>query len=976
MLVALAFLALLPPAHGQTTTGATFGDVIQLPGGTPSDIVLDELRHVLYLVENSTNQVLIFDYSAAQLVGSIGVNKSPIAAAISMDGNWLYVTSGATPLQTASGTPILNVIDLTQNRVTQSVVLPSIPQGVEVGNDGRVLIAMMGSGVVSGVPQGTLSLFDRTLTSGAQLLPVTVPALPTTPAPLPPTTLTRPTKIFTGSLLRTPDGQFIVGVLTPTNSSTYIFVYEVASGVVLRNRTVSGSSTVLAMAPDGSRFMAGMTMYDTTTLGVIAQQNNANAPFSFTAAFNTLQNIGGSVFTPDGNTLYSAFNTATNTTPPPPSLSSTLLLNDPTNLSIRIGIRLPESVVAKMAILSDGSQAWGLSDSGMMHLPLGKLFDYPIIAPETTTVFLATDDCNRGVATGVLKVNNAGKGRMTYNVIATGNSAMVYKQSSGLAPSTITFTMEPGRSGVVRQPGTNIWTGAGTATGSPLNVTLSSPEAINIPPIIRVYMNYRQPDQRGIIYPVPTTPNNSPNNVGGNAGGNEGLQDLLLDEARGRLYITNSGYNRIEVFDIKKQHFIDPIPVGQLPHSMAMSTDGNRLYVGNTAGESISIVDLNLGKIVDSVQFPPIPRNGTVSLIYPRTLAMGLFGLQFLMSDGSQWKVLNGNQATVRLADSVTPVKFTGGPAFGMSSTPDNKYILTLNGTGIAYMYDAVNDAYVGSRQLITGTIQGYYGVLGAGPSGSFFLTDGLIMNPALTVIGGSAQPGATVITFPTVPGPGGGPPTTTIINTGQRNVAAVAALDNYRFLRMTTPVRQNITTATRDDSRTTLEMVNLTTGEDTLAGVAPENPIVNVFGTTRFNINPRQMAVDAAGTTAYAITLSGLSVISLTPTGPDTRPTIAADGIVNSSDGSSNVQPGSFITIQGQNLAAPATADTLPPPTVLGGSCVTFGDVAVPLLVTSSGQIQAQVPTTMQTGTQIVAVRSLATAQDSDPITITVKGN
>ena len=97
---------------------------------------------------------------------------------------------------------------------------------------------------------------------------------------------------------------------------------------------------------------------------------------------------------------------------------------------------------------------------------------------------------------------------------------------------------------------------------------------------------------------------------------------------------------------------------------MAMGTDGDTLYVGNTGGESISIVDLDLGKVVDSVQFPPIPRNGTAAVIYPRTLAMGLFGLQFVMSDGSQWKVVSGNQATVRPADSVTPVRFAGAPNY------------------------------------------------------------------------------------------------------------------------------------------------------------------------------------------------------------------------------------------------------------------------------------------------------------------------
>jgi YVTN family beta-propeller protein len=962
-------------AHSQQTIGATFGDVIPLPGGTPADVVLDESRQRLYLINNSTSTVYILDYNTGTVVGTIGVGKSPVAGAISMDGAFLYVTSGATPTQTASGSPLLNVIDLSRNQTIQSVILPSIPQGVEVGNDGRVLVSMLGTGVVSNIPQGTLAVFDRTLSAGQQLLPVTVPALPTTPAPLPATTLTRPTKIFTGSLLRTPDGQFIIGVITPTASFTYIFVYEVASGVVLRNRTISGASTVLSVAPDGSRFMAGMTMFDTATLGIVAQENNANAPFAFTGAFNTLQNIGGSVFTPDGSTLYAAFNVAANTNPAPPTLSSTLLVNDPNNLAIRLAVKLPESIVAKLVVLSDGSQAWGLSDSGVIHLPLGHLFDYPILQPETTQVFLAQDDCNRGIASGVLKVNNLGKGRLTFNVVATGNSALVFKQSSGLAPSNVTFTMEPGRSGVVRQPGTNIWTGAGTSQGTPLNVTISSPEAINVPPVIRVYMNYRQADQRGVIYPRPTTPNNNANDTGQNAGGNEGLQDLLLDEARGRLYVTNSGYNRIEVFDLKKQHFVDPIPVGQMPHQMALSTDGTTLYVGNTGGESISVVNLDQGRVVDTVAFPPLPRNGTVALVFPRTMAMGLFGLQFVMSDGSQWKVVSGNVATVRPTDSVTPVRFAGGPAFGMQATPDSRYILTLNGGGTAYLYDGVADTYIGSRLLFTGTIQGYYGVVGAGPSGSYFLADGLILNPSLTVIGGSAQPGTTTTTPNPIPG---GPPVTTVVNTGQRNVAATAALSTTTFLRLTTPVRQNITAATRDDPRTTLELVNLVTGEETLAGVVPENPLVNVVGATRFNTNPRQMVVDSAGTTVYAITLSGLSVISLTPTGGDTRPAITPGtrGIVNSTDGTPNIKPGSFITISGQNLATAATADTIPPPTVLGGSCVTFGDVAVPLLTTSSGQIQAQVPTTLPAGTQVVAVRSLATAQASDPVVVTVKGN
>ena len=52
----------------------------------------------------------------------------------------------------------------------------------------------------------------------------------------------------------------------------------------------------------------------------------------------------------------------------------------------------------------------------------------------------------------------------------------------------------------------------------------------------------------------------------------------------------------------------------------------------------------------------------------------------------------------------------------------------------------------------------------------------------------------------------------------------------------------------------------------------------------------------------------------------------------------------------------------------------MTFGDIAVPLLVTSSGQIQAQVPDTLPAGTHVVEVRSLGTAQAPDPVVVTVK--
>ena len=960
----LVVLALLCANTGkaQTQAGATFGQIIGL-GGTRSDIVLDELRGRLYLINNFANRVDIYGIPEKGLIGTIAVGLTPLAGAISMDGSYLYVTN-----QQSSS---LSVIDLGTRAVIQNVTLPARPEGVEVGADGRVLISTAGTGT-GNPPQNTLLVFDRTQSSSQQLFAVQTPPPPSTPVGLPSTTLLRPDTTFFSKLIRTPDGQFIVGLTNP-GQTTYMFVYEVASGVILRSRTVAGQSTVLSMSPDGSRFMAGFTMYDVATLGVIGQQNIANAPFSLAGTFNTRQNVGGSAFTPDGVTLYSAFNTAQFNIPQLRPAASTLLVSDAQNLGIRLGIKMAESIISKMVMTSGGADAWGLSESGLIYLPLSTLYNYPILQPETSTVFLAVDECNRGVATARIRINNLGKGRLTFSVPNTG-TALIAEVTSGLAPAEIKFTMEPGRAGVVRQAGTNVTTGTSTLQGSAFNVSLASLEAINIPNNIRIYMNYRNPDQRGVIYPVPTTPNNSPapNQQFPPGAGNEGLQDLVLDEPRGRLYVTNSGYNRIEVFDIKKKRFLEPIPVGQLPHQMALGTDGSTLYVGSTGGESLQIVDLDLGRVVNNVEFPPIPRQGggvNANPAHPRALAIGLFGLQFVMSNGTQWKLV-GNQATVRPANSVTPAVLAGAPNFTMISSPDNQFILTLAGQGQGYLYDSLADTYVAGKLLFgTPPIQSYYGPLAAAKSGNFLLANGLILNNSLTVIGGAEKPGVPAITAPAVPGQ---PPIQTIVSAGSRNVASVMALNDRQFARITTPVRNNIAAVTRDDPRPTLEVINLETGSETLAGALAENPAVTVFGTQRWNISSRQMVADSAGT-IYAITLSGLTVVPANPPTEDSRPQIAAGrGIVNA-DGTAIIRPGSFVTINGRNLAEAAAADSLPAPTVLGGSCVTFNDFALPLLQTSSGQIQAQIPANVSTGTNVVQVRSLASAQASDPVLVTV---
>src|SRR5262245_44016321 len=128
----LIFLYLLP----FTGYGATFGTVATALGA--ADMVLDEARGRLYLINSNLNRVQVYSIAQRTFLASITTNTQPLAGAMSPDGKFLYVTSYAQ----AS----LNVIDLDRSTVVRRVSLPANPEGVAVGVDGRALITTIGTG--------------------------------------------------------------------------------------------------------------------------------------------------------------------------------------------------------------------------------------------------------------------------------------------------------------------------------------------------------------------------------------------------------------------------------------------------------------------------------------------------------------------------------------------------------------------------------------------------------------------------------------------------------------------------------------------------------------------------------------------------------------------------------------------------------------------------------------------------------------
>jgi uncharacterized protein (TIGR03437 family) len=113
--------------------------------------------------------------------------------------------------------------------------------------------------------------------------------------------------------------------------------------------------------------------------------------------------------------------------------------------------------------------------------------------------------------------------------------------------------------------------------------------------------------------------------------------------------------------------------------------------------------------------------------------------------------------------------------------------------------------------------------------------------------------------------------------------------------------------------------------------------------------------------------------VIPLSSPPATNTPRVTTNGVVNLASYQTAVAPGSLISIFGTNLGSSATFSTTPLPTILGGTCVTLNNAAIPLELTSSGQINAQIPTTLAAGRYPLVIRSIANLTESASTTITV---
>ncbi len=887
---------------GLVLHAATFGRVVPLLGGG-SDIVLDESHNRLYLTSSATNQVQVYSLAQSKFLSAIPTDTEPIAAAISRSGQYLYVTCFASS--------VVDVIDLTALTVTNRISLSSQPEGIAVASDERVLISTTGSGTTN-----VLLLYDPSPNSPAPLTSLGVapvaPVAPTFPAPA-----SRAFLAAHSQLRATRDGSLIVGlhVTNATSGVGVVFVYQASSGTVLRARTLTtGFLSALAISDDGTRILCGAQLFDASTMQLLGSLNTANSTLpitpttTITSGFATQANQGGAVFAPAGTTLYTVYNVD------PVNAAGNigqLMMADPDNLLIAMGIQMPEFFAGKMVVSADGSNAYGLSDSGFVALPLSTISQSAVAEPATDVLLLANDQCGVSTtSTSALAINNSGKVKATVSATLLQYAGVAGQASAATEPavrssqSSLSFVFNPALN-----------KGYGTIN-PPHDFLLQSTDAINIPDRVRVYQNFRDSDDRGTILPIATGISSSYQ-----------LNDLVYDAARQRVYIANTGLNRVEVYDIGSAQFLTPIKVGQLPVSLALTPDGTLLYVANSGGESISMVDPVQMVSTGLVLYPPIQFASSLAPILPSVIAAGVSGLQIVMSNGQLWKVVD-NTTLPRGVSTIIGSNAIAIPAV-MATSAEGRFILLASNTGFVYLYDADVDDFVAGRQLFTSQPTGYDGPIAVGPNGQYFVVDGVLLNQALVQV-----------------------------STSQGLISAVSPMGASSYAIYSAPASTANTLPTTQPS---VQVVNANTGNSTLQIPALEGPLTQATATGRAAIAGRTMAINSAGTVAYVITTSGLSIINLTAVPASARPVPNQKGTVNLGSYQTAIAPNGLISIFGQNLAASAIATGSPLPVILGGTCVTLNNVALPLFMASATQINAQVPPGTAAGSFPLVVRSIA---------------
>jgi uncharacterized protein (TIGR03437 family) len=899
-LMSIAMAAILTTAAAPCLA-VTFGTVVPI-GGPASDIALDESRGVLYIANFGANEVDVMSTSDYSLHTPITNVAQPGALALSPDSQYLVIASFGNWAAPASLQNAITVVNLGSG-TRQTFATGDAPLGVAFINNGRAFIVTASNFLLLDPVSGALQVV-----STLQNLSLTLPV----------PQATFPSQILQTEVAASADGLSVWGVADTGSSTQLVFRYDVRSNTI--SAVVATAVPTLlprvSVTADGSRAMIGYAMFGTNFLNgvVLAQYPDVIAPPQMPGSNATGVNVTGVAIDSRNSILYAQIPEAAQPNGPPfayvtlpvGEVSTTSLpflsIMDADNLTVRDRLGIPENMVGRAVVSSNGAFLYAISDSGVMVLPVGSLNNYPRLAASTEDMLFQSNSCNRQPLKQSFKIVDPGGGQTDF-AVGFSQAGVTVSPSSGKTPATVQVVVDPA---------------AFTQTGTTaVTLQIFSRSAINFPPAVRLLVNNPNPDERGTIVDVPGH-----------------LTDLLADPARNRLYVLRQDKNQLQIYDGSTYMQLASLRTATTPTRMSFTIDRQYLLVGHDNAQVVSIFDLNAMQQVDSILLP--------FGHYVRSVAESNASLLSVVRNQQALSATGGTSAWIGLPPSgcatamvdrldLTTKLGTLLPSLGvwvncmpaesaLAPAPNGSFTLLAEPDGNVKLYSAAKDTFVASRKDYS-ALQGSY----AASAYNLYVVGNNILNNSLVPIG---QLDASI----------GTPSGFAFVNQGGFYNTAVSAASPG--------VMQNIA------SVSTQNIGSLQDGS-----VKPTRVVEAPLMTGKGVSFTRTVSPLAQGTALASLTTSGFTVLAWNYDAAVAPPAISS--VVNAADGTQAVAPGGLISIFGQQMSPVniATQQT-PLPTALGQSCVVVNGAPVPLLFVSQQQINAQLPSNVG-GNSTLSIRT-----------------
>jgi uncharacterized protein (TIGR03437 family) len=898
--------------------GGTFGRVVAI-GGEASDLALDESRGVLYIANFTANRIDVMSLATNNVQTSINVAANPSSISLSPDKRWLLVAHYGNNAAPATQNNALTLIDLTASNSKQTFALGNPPLGVAFGADDKALV----------VTSSEFILFDPAL--GTTQVLQTVAQVVTNSIPQPPASF--PTNIVQASITTSADGMTIAGV-GGGDSSFLVFRFTVANHTIRSTpygSSPKGGPRAVSLADDGSQMTFAWWTMDANFNSIGEFNGNPGGPYQRAAG---LLNVGSHAIDSSRGLIYAQIplTGATSTTLGTPILQ----VLDADNLTLRDTLHLPENLAGKSVLTSDHNTMYGVSDSGVLVLPVGKMSSVPRLSASVEDLVFRGNFCNRNTARQTLTITDPGGGNTPFK-IASSTPGLSVSPTSGVTPAVITVIVDPNA----------FSTQKGTVTAA---LTLSSTVAVNFPAAVRVLINSQDVSQRGAFVDLPGR-----------------IVDVLADPKRNVYYVLNQDKNLVQIFNATTNTQSGSLRTCTVPTSMAITFDQQYLLVGCDHAFVMPVFDLDTLQATAPIVLPSD---------YVQSVATSANAILVHVRRGS------GNDPGIDRVDMASRVA-TPLPTLGvyqnklaldtaLVSSSNGAHILMASADGSVMIYDANADSFTVSRKDFTSLVGSYAAssfnqyVVGnhlldasgvsqldlptsnGNASGFAFVDQGGYYTTAPS----SAAPGVIqqinlstgVGIQPTamVEAPILSPTITPPANTTNSTSCSTTTNGNTTVQTCTVIVGTNITTSTltctaTTTGNTTTNNCTSTSGSTSSAPAPPvPPPPPSAFTRTLAPLPSRNALV--------SLTTSGFTVLPWTYAASVAPPQVAK--IVSAADGTSPAAPGGLISIYGNQLSATNLATSeIPLPTALANSCLTVNGQPMPLIFVSPNQINAQMP-------------------------------